>query len=52
MPFPEVAYLFSRRVEDNYEIYAIDASLQHEIRLTRQAARDVYPSLSPDRHRQ
>ncbi|MGD1893304.1 MAG: carboxypeptidase regulatory-like domain-containing protein [Cyclobacteriaceae bacterium] len=49
MPFPAVAYLFSRTTEDNTEIYAADASGQYIRQLTNHPGRDVYPRLSPNR---
>ncbi len=49
MALPDIHYLFNRRTEGNQEIYGADETLQHKIRLTHQAAEEVYPRFSPDR---
>jgi len=47
--FPETVFLFSQRVEGDYEIFSANAERNRIIRLTHQIGYDAFPQFSPDR---
>ena len=47
--FPETVFLYTQRVEGDYEIFSANAERDRIIRLTHQVGYDAFPQFSPDR---